>query len=340
MKVVVITSLDQLELYGFKGGNQLIAEKIVESINRFTRHKAVNVFVPMKHYPLSSLFKSYLANRLYDFSNYDLVVSMKFPSYVLGHDNHVCYFMHRMRQFYDLWRPFYSSSANKPGLLLAKPLIHKLDSHYLKKAKKIFAPSSFLRQGLLADGIESQVLATPPIIEPKASDNYSYLFSPSILNDERKRISLILGAMRFVKSKKARLKISGSGPDAKKLQALAARDKRIEFLGYKNQGEQAALYSNALAVPFVSFKEDYGLVTVEAMLSKKPVITCIDSGGPLDFVEDEVNGFVCKPEPKAISKCLNYLIENPVEARRMGERGYKKVRGLNWQNTVKRILSG
>jgi glycosyltransferase involved in cell wall biosynthesis len=47
------------------------------------------------------------------------------------------------------------------------------------------------------------------------------------------------------------------------------------------------------AVLFAPYQEDYGYVTLEAFLSRKPVITARDSGGTLEFVEDGVNGYVC-----------------------------------------------
>ena len=43
------------------------------------------------------------------------------------------------------------------------------------------------------------------------------------------------------------------------------------------------------------FDEDFGYVTLEAFLARKPVITCTDSGGPTEFVVDGVNGCVCEP---------------------------------------------
>jgi len=38
---------------------------------------------------------------------------------------------------------------------------------------------------------------------------------------------------------------------------------------------------------FPPFEEDYGFVTAEAFASGKAVITCRDSGGPAELVEDE-----------------------------------------------------
>ena len=43
---------------------------------------------------------------------------------------------------------------------------------------------------------------------------------------------------------------------------------------------------NCLAVLYPPVDEDYGYVTLEGMLSSKPVVTCTDSGGPLEFIAD------------------------------------------------------
>ena len=42
-------------------------------------------------------------------------------------------------------------------------------------------------------------------------------------------------------------------------------------------------------------------MTAEAFASRKAVVTCRDSGGPAELVEDGVNGFVCEPTPEALA---------------------------------------
>ena len=76
----------------------------------------------------------------------------------------------------------------------------------------------------------------------------------------------------------------------------AYTDKRIEFLGYVNEDQKREYYANALVVLFVPFDEDYGFITIEAMKSRKPVITTTDSGGPLEFVKTDHTGFVVSPD--------------------------------------------
>ncbi len=68
------------------------------------------------------------------------------------------------------------------------------------------------------------------------------------------------------------------------------------------------------------FDEDYGYVTLEAFLARKPVVTARDSGGTLEFVEDGVNGFVCDPDPEALAGAFAALRRRTARARGAGRR--------------------
>ena len=69
------------------------------------------------------------------------------------------------------------------------------------------------------------------------------------------------------------------------------------------------------------FDEDFGYVTLEAFLARKPVITAADAGGPLEFVVDGVNGASCAPTPEAIGAAIN-------RSRPTGGRARARRRGL------------
>jgi glycosyltransferase involved in cell wall biosynthesis len=86
--------------------------------------------------------------------------------------------------------------------------------------------------------------------------------------------------------------------------------------------------------------EDYGYITLEAMLSSKPVITCTDSGGPLEFVKDEETGFVVEPDPVRIAEKIDWLYTQKKKAREMGQAGrqaYQK-KNINWNSVVDTLL--
>ena len=67
--------------------------------------------------------------------------------------------------------------------------------------------------------------------------------------------------------------------------APAERPGRVAGRSHR-KSRNANCYAHSLGVIFPAVDEDYGYVTLEAMLSSKPVITCADSGGPLEFVVD------------------------------------------------------
>ena len=55
---------------------------------------------------------------------------------------------------------------------------------------------------------------------------------------------------------------------------------------------------------FVPQDEDYGYITLEAMLAAKPVITVTDAGGPLEFITDGSEGLITAPEPAPLARAM------------------------------------
>ena len=92
------------------------------------------------------------------------------------------------------------------------------------------------------------------------------------------------------------------------------------------------------AVLFVPRREDYGFVTVEAFASRKAVITCADSGGPLEFVSDDRTGFVTAPEPAALAVAMARLAADKALAERLGEEAARIAAPLTWPNTIARLV--
>jgi len=94
--------------------------------------------------------------------------------------------------------------------------------------------------------------------------------------------------------------IIGSGPDAAiaDQHALAYDElglQRTYFLGPKQQPDLARINAAADLGVYPSRNEPFGLVFIEAMACGTPVIGA-DSGGPRDFVTDEVGGLVPESE--------------------------------------------
>jgi len=101
------------------------------------------------------------------------------------------------------------------------------------------------------------------------------------------------------------------------------------------------LYANALGVAYIPFDEDYGYVTLEAMLAARPVIVSSDSGGAKEFVEDGVTGIVVDPEAQAIAAAIDTLHSDRSHAVQLGQRGQQKIQALklSWDNVVEKLIS-
>jgi len=75
-------------------------------------------------------------------------------------------------------------------------------------------------------------------------------------------------------------------------------------------------------------------VTVESFLSGKPVVTCTDSGGTLEFVEDGESGYVVPPEPEALGAAVNRLFADREKAKAMGAAGRPRVESISWGRVI------
>src|SRR3712207_9457470 len=74
----------------------------------------------------------------------------------------------------------------------------------------------------------------------------------------------------------------------------------VSLRGFVAEDELLELYANALAVCYLPFDEDYGYVTLEGMLSSKPVVVPRDGGGATEFVEHGSEGL--RSEERRVGK--------------------------------------
>jgi glycosyltransferase involved in cell wall biosynthesis len=155
-----------------------------------------------------------------------------------------------------------------------------------------------------------------------------------------KRVDLALRALAYVPDS-VQLLIAGTGTQRAALAALAASlglDTRVRFLGEVDDDTLLELYAGALGVIFAPYDEDFGYVTLEAFLSRKPVITATDAGGPNEFVLDGVNGYVCEPAPEALGEAIARLDADRSRAAAMGDAGYDRARLITWTGVVETLV--
>jgi len=82
----------------------------------------------------------------------------------------------------------------------------------------------------------------------------------------------------------------------------------------------------AVVIPSLG-AEAFGLVALEAMACAKPVVAS-RVGALREIIVDGETGILVPPnDVLALSSALDYLVENPRQAREMGEKGYDRVMG-------------
>merc|ERR1711957_26034 len=123
------------------------------------------------------------------------------------------------------------------------------------------------------------------------------------------------------------------GPDAEmdKLKKVCQElDLKNTFLiGARGQDELAEMYTVADLGIFPSYKEPFGLVFVECMACKTPVIGA-NSGGPKDFVSPQVGELVAEPPQ---TKDLSTVLEGNETLGKNLDEAISRALNENWKKT-------
>jgi glycosyltransferase involved in cell wall biosynthesis len=342
--ITIVTSAPPLT----EGGHLVLARSLERALTE-AGHRAGIVTTPSNRFGRQG--PAYFANWLTDVGvtgagePVDQIVSMRFPSYAVRHANHVCWLVHTMREYYDLWDRF-SAGLSPQGRLkerVRRTLVRAADTYlFTHHVKRMFTISGAVRDRLARwNGVGAEVLHPPPPQRDYRCDGYGdYLFVASRLTS-LKRVDLILQALARPEAGRARCVIAGEGEETPRLVDLARTlglDGRVTFTGRLSERDLVDHLARCRAVVFVPRDEDYGFVTVEAFAAAKAVITCEDSGGPLELVRAGENGWIVPPTPASLAGAIGEAMDGPGVAERLGRQGQRDVARLTWSDVVKRLV--
>jgi len=327
------------------GGSEILIESLQYELEK-RGHIVDVVKMPFKNLPLEQIVRNCLSWRLVDFRNFDegnvdILIATKFPSYFAKHPNKIVWLQHQHRQSYDLAETEFGIKGSKEAEEF-NSWIKDMDTEVIAEAKKIFTISKNVSKRLKEyNGLDSKVLYPPPkLLGRYRNDNYKdYILYVGRLSN-LKRLELLVESMRFVENNLKCL-IVGEGIIKEKLVDLVEKynlKEKVKFLGFVDDDKLLDLYANCLCVFFAPLDEDYGFITVEAFNSEKPVITLSDSGGVLEFVEHEKNGFITEKDPREIANVFNYLYKNKNVAEKLGLEGKKTVEFITWDYVIDNLL--
>ena len=292
-----------------EGGAELHVRSLIAQL-RARGYAVERVALPFKWYPKDEILAHAAAWRLLDLSEsngrpIDLVIGTKFPSYFARHDRKVAWLIHQYRAAYELCGTEFSDFDHLEGDVALRARLLELDTTMLSECRRVYTNAGNTAGRLKKfNGLDAEALYHPPHLADRLAPG---IYGDYVLGVGRletvKRAHLAIEAMAFV-DPPIELRLAGDGTQRDNLEALAGRlgvADRVRFLGAVDDETLLKLYADALAVAYVPFDEDFGYVTLESFLARKPVITATDSGGPLEFVVDDLNGAVVAPDAGALA---------------------------------------
>jgi len=264
-----------------------------------------------------------------------------------------------------------SEITGQPGIVR-----HTLAKSILNNALRVITISQFTKRAIVRYGIDSEKIRLLVGVEvnrfsrvgnPEATrKKYSIAGSPVILTvarlTEHKGIDTVIKALPNMLTRYPDMLylVVGEGPYRSTLEGMSRElgvEKHVRLLGnipHELQDETEAFYSLCDLFLMISRNindieaEGFGLVFLEAGLSRKAVIGG-NSGGIGDAVIDGVTGMLVEPgDPGQISECVLSLLENPNVMKRMGENGYKRavssfdwrINAGKWEKELAALLTG
>jgi glycosyltransferase involved in cell wall biosynthesis len=331
------------------GGAEILVAELKANLER-RGFRADVASVPFKWYPVSEIVRQALAWRLLDLTEsngtpVDLVIPTKFPTFLVRHPRKVAWLFHQHREAYDLFGTAYCSFADTPEDRQVREAIQAMDTASLSECREVFTISRNVADRLRRyNGLHGEPLYPPPhhLGRYRCERYGDYLFYAGRL-DRLKRLDLAVDAMKRVRGG-ARMKIAGTGPLEtelrKQIEGLGVAD-RVELLGFVSADDLLDLYAGCRAAYYAPLNEDYGYVTVESFLSRKPVVTTSDAGGPLEFVSPGQTGLVAEPTPESIAAAIDELWTWPeARLREVGAAGFDRVRDIGWDQVIDRLTEG
>jgi glycosyltransferase involved in cell wall biosynthesis len=225
-------------------------------------------------------------------------------------------------------KPRVSYSRAFRFLIDSSDLIVLPSSSYLKKLLQAF-PDIQNKVLSIHNGINPVQFGPVDEAQRERAAIQRYILCVAELRDY-KGIDILLHAVKPVLASDdtLRMVLAGDGPLRGELEELAASlgiDHRTQFLGTKGAAEIAALMRGCELLVLPSREEPFGIVLIEAMACRTPVVAS-DVGGIPEIVEHERSGILVEPEnPRALTEGIRRLLADRNLRITIAENGYRRV---------------
>lgn len=234
-------------------------------------------------------------------------------------------------------RSIFSQLVTKKTLAAADRVLSN-SSDILRKAEKI-QPTIKNKSVVAGNGIYLEEFESPP----KYYHPRRYILS--IANFVHKKgQDILIHAFRILHQKYPNndLLLAGDGPELKKCIDLAEKlglSDSIKFLGKVGRSRIPSLLAGCEVFVLTSRKEAFGIVILEALASKKPVVATRVGGVP-EIIKHMENGILVEPEsPKELASAIQLVITYRKLAIKLAENGYNTIQErFTWSKIVEKYM--
>jgi glycosyltransferase involved in cell wall biosynthesis len=209
-------------------------------------------------------------------------------------------------------------------------IIHAVTNQVKNQLKKFIPKDISPKLEMVYMGVKNKSLNKGTVDKLRSRYNIKDSFVVGIIGriEDQKGQYLVIEALNKLKELNMTVLIVGHSMDKIYMDQLEQKVKdyklkdRVIFTGFtKDVYEHIKLCScTILATP----KETFGLVIVESMINRVPVIA-VANGGPLEIIENGVDGLLFNRDSKDLANKIEYLYSNSEITNNVANNGYKKV---------------
>ena len=217
---------------------------------------------------------------------------------------------------------------------------HGVSQRFLDDAPPAAVPSS----GLSSSDVPSSAGTTPDVARLAGPSSGTprgrgLLFCGSW--DTVKGVDYLVEAMTLLKddAQPPRLTVLGPGlPEAAVLNAFPEAVRPLVTV-VPRASEEVVMrhYREHDLLVMSSTYEGFGMVVVEAMSQRLPVVATSVGGAPA-LLEGGAGILIPPRQPEAIAAAVRRLLHDPTLRRRLGDAAHDRVRGMSWTATAERTL--
>lgn len=235
---------------------------------------------------------------------------------------------------------------------------HRLVKNFAQKCDGVIAPTTTVKEYLENVGVSRPKLVLPtgldfsgyasipePVIarlrQQYAPESETLLCSVSRLAPE-KNLDFLIAGLKLVKEKTTvsfKCILIGSGPEREHLQAQIdayALGGDVQLVGSVAPEEMPGYYLASDLFVFSSKSETQGMVLLEAMAGKCPVV-CVRSSGTDDVISDTYNGFKTAEDVEKWAEKVLYLLENKKMLAAMQENAFSYAQDFSMERMAEKV---